>query len=75
MALLAGSFQDQLLTIIVLTGCCKINDHMQRYKELFGHGGVMPPAGTTFDLDRSLTEIDTGKIDYDCSLLYCLRQR
>ena len=38
---------------------------MLRYKELFGPGGVTPPADTPFDLDGSLTEIDTGKIDYD----------
>lgn len=38
---------------------------MLRYKELFDHGSVTPPADTPFDLDGSLTEIDTGKIDYD----------
>lgn len=38
---------------------------MLRYKELFGPGGITPPADTPFDLDGSLTEIDTGKIDYD----------
>ncbi len=38
---------------------------MLRYKELFGPGGVTPPPDTPFDLDGSLTEIDTGKIDYD----------
>lgn len=36
-----------------------------RYKELFGPGGVTPPEDTPFDIDGSLTEIDTGKIDYD----------
>lgn len=36
-----------------------------RYKELFSPGGVTPPEDTPFDLDGSLTEIDTGKIDYD----------
>lgn len=38
---------------------------MLRYKELFGSGGVTPPAVTPFDLDGSLTEIDPWKIDYD----------
>lgn len=36
-----------------------------RYKELFSPGGVTPPDDTPFDLDGSLTEVDTGKIDYD----------
>ena len=38
---------------------------MLRYKELFGSEGSVLPADTPFDLDGSLTEIDTGKIDYD----------
>lgn len=38
---------------------------MLRYKELFSPGGTTPPPGTPFDLDGSLTEIDTGKVDYD----------
>ena len=36
-----------------------------RYKELFAPGGILPPEDTPFDLDGSLIEIDTGKIDYD----------
>ena len=36
-----------------------------RYKELFSPSGVTSPEDTPFDLDGSLTEIDTGKIDYD----------
>lgn len=36
-----------------------------RYKELFAPGGFLPPEDAPFDLDGSLIEIDTGKIDYD----------
>ena len=36
-----------------------------RYKELFAPGGFLPPEDVPFDLDGSLIEIDTGKIDYD----------
>ncbi len=38
---------------------------MLRYKELFGPGGIGGIPDAPFDLDGSLTEIDTGKIDYD----------
>lgn len=36
-----------------------------RYKELFGPGNGVGSSDVPFDLDGSLTEIDTGKIDYD----------
>lgn len=61
------SFKDEeQKTVKVLLTEIIYNTLLQRYKELFTSEGTGPGSDDcSFDLDGNITEIDTGKIDYD----------